>query len=279
MIDIIKEKQNLEHFELYPQIVVYRNLLPDIKNLYDIMNDSSLNSNGQYYLKEWTQWAHFGTYTQPRSEGEPGSTSGEMYDKEKYLVDSVKEAYHKAISDYIMKYNIDLPESSRVMGGSFSKYNENIDHMKNNLTMQYHTDFIICEKDMPGPKFLITCTMYINDDYDGGEIEFFINGDVVTHKPKAGDIVIFPSGEPYYHSVKTIKNGQKLLVRNFIVYEYEGSKEWLQKQKQIGAYRWAQMEFERIEKESPTNMLYVKNGKKITYEEAINDYESRNVRY
>jgi len=125
---------------------------------------------------------------------------------------------------------------------------------------------------MPGPKFFITCTMYINDDYKGGDIEFFVDGKLINHKPKAGDILIFPSEEPYYHGVKLIEDGYKFFVRNFVMEPFEGTKEWLDNQKKYGAYRWALMEQERIEKEDPKNMVYIHNGERITHEQAQSGY-------
>ena len=136
------------------------------------------------------------------------------------------------------------------------------------MTMQYHTDYIISQSDMPGPKFHITCTFYINDDYKGGEIEFYINGKFITHKPKAGDIVIFPSTPPYYHGVKLIESGNKFMIRNFVMTKYKGSQEWLDNQNKYGAYNWAKMEIERIENEESYNMVYINNGKEISFDEA-----------
>jgi predicted 2-oxoglutarate/Fe(II)-dependent dioxygenase YbiX len=124
------------------------------------------------------------------------------------------------------------------------------------MTMQYHTDYIIGEKDMPGPKFFLTTTMYINDDYDGGDVEFFVDDKYYPYKPEAGDILIFPSTEPYYHGVKTIKNGNKFFIRNFIQYYYEGSEEWLKNQRYFGAVNWMKKETERLEKETRSNMKY-----------------------
>ena len=274
MINLIKNNENFEVIELMPKVFVYRNAMPDIKNLHSIMKDSEENSNGKYYLKTWDKWAHFGTYTQHKSEHEPFE-DGEMYDKEKYFVETVNNTYSKVISHYVEKLNIDLPESARFSGCSFSKYEPNIDHMANNMTMQYHTDFIMSQKDMPGEKFLITCTMYINDDYDGGNIEFFVDGKTYDYKPEAGDILVFPSIAPYYHGVKTIKNGRKFFVRNFVMYEYEGSEEWLANQKRLGAYRWAKMEIQRIEEEDPRNMIYLENGERLPYEEVEGRYSNK----
>lgn len=76
--------------------------------------------------------------------------------------------------------------------------------------------------------------LYLNDDYEGGEISFSIKGydalgneerphgdyniavetDKVTFglKPKAGSCLIFPSVAPYHHTAHLIKNGSKYMV-------------------------------------------------------------------
>jgi hypothetical protein len=83
--------------------------------------------------------------------------------------------------------------------------------------------------------------VYVNDDYDGGELSFIIrpydlrnpknghlqpkkeatdpaNKDLVdfTIKPKAGQALIFPSTHPYKHQVHLMKNGDKYMFPGFI---------------------------------------------------------------
>jgi hypothetical protein len=75
--------------------------------------------------------------------------------------------------------------------------------------------------------------MYLNDDYEGGEISFTIrdpNG-VITGgtpdpdlelspkdsytfavKPKAGSVIIFPPSPPYHHTAHLVKSGFKYMV-------------------------------------------------------------------
>lgn len=53
----------------------------------------------------------------------------------------------------------------------------------------------------------ISGLIYINDDYDGGEI-YFPDTDVLI-KPKPGQLVMFPSGHQYRHGVTEIKNGER----------------------------------------------------------------------
>lgn len=52
---------------------------------------------------------------------------------------------------------------------------------------------------------------YLNDNYDGGEL-YFPNQDFL-YKPKAGDIVTFPSGGTEYpHEVKKVKSGKRYTI-------------------------------------------------------------------
>jgi hypothetical protein len=79
--------------------------------------------------------------------------------------------------------------------------------------------------------------MYLNDDYEGGEISFNVKDGVLTStddaasedfnsplnhdrimfhvKPKAGSVIIFPSTDPYSHTAHLIKGGSKYMVPSF----------------------------------------------------------------
>jgi hypothetical protein len=269
LLNIIKDIEDLEHIELYPRVVVYKNMLSNPEAAYDTLmkSESSKEKNG--YLSEWSPWSSFGTYSQPKTPDMLDSIpTNDQFNLEKKLQEEIANSYNKVISHYTKKYSIDLPESSHFSGNSYCKYFDGLDSLKNNLTMQYHTDYVIAEKEMPGPKFHITCTFYINDNYKGGDLCFYVNGDEFSYKPSAGDIVVFPSNEPYWHGVKTITDGNKFFIRNFVMYDYEGSPEWLANQRKYGAKRWFNLEMERLEKDIKTTMLYVKDGNIITYSDA-----------
>lgn len=249
----------ISHITLCHGVEIYKGLLPEAADFAKELSISEKENTGDYYLRKWDQWSIFGTYTQQKHNADEPAIKGPRYDREKYMCDEIYAAYSKAISHYINKYDVKLPHGAALMTSSFSKYNPDVESMGNGLSMQYHTDFILSEKDMPGPKFFLTCTTYLNDDYDGGDIIFYIEGEdhVFPYKPEAGDICVFPSGLPYFHGVKTIRNGEKFFIRNFISYTYDGSKEWLDNQKYYGAYKWGKMEQARIERESESAMRYV----------------------
>lgn len=64
-----------------------------------------------------------------------------------------------------------------------------------------------------GPKYVCTVSavIYLNDDYDGGEIHFPRLDDIVI-KPSYGDIAVFPSNYIYEHASLPIKSGTKYCV-------------------------------------------------------------------
>jgi predicted 2-oxoglutarate/Fe(II)-dependent dioxygenase YbiX len=59
----------------------------------------------------------------------------------------------------------------------------------------------------------ISVVMYLNDNYEGGELYFREQG--VTIKAKSGDIVIFPSKTPFFHESRPIISGTKYICPGF----------------------------------------------------------------
>lgn len=77
---------------------------------------------------------------------------------------------------------------------------------------------------------LYSIVMYFNDDYEGGEISFFIEGNKRSRpkadiedknidfwvKPEPGSAMVFPSTYPYLHQSHPIKVGKKYMSTSFI---------------------------------------------------------------
>jgi hypothetical protein len=64
-----------------------------------------------------------------------------------------------------------------------------------------------------GPSYncTVSAVIYINDDYEGGEIKF-PRLDNFVYTPKVGDIAIFPSNYIYEHASLPMKTGTKYCV-------------------------------------------------------------------
>jgi Rps23 Pro-64 3,4-dihydroxylase Tpa1-like proline 4-hydroxylase len=56
----------------------------------------------------------------------------------------------------------------------------------------------------------IATLIYLNDDYEGGELVFETHG--ITIKPKVGDLLIFPGNLNYPHEVKEVVSGTRYTV-------------------------------------------------------------------
>lgn len=74
-----------------------------------------------------------------------------------------------------------------------------------------------------GPAYVTTISLvaYLNDDYEGGEL-YFPRFDL-TLKPKAGDVVFFPSTFVYEHSSKPMITGTKYSVVVMTDYNSRGN--------------------------------------------------------
>lgn len=62
----------------------------------------------------------------------------------------------------------------------------------------------------------VSLVAYVNDDYEGGELYFRLQG--LNIKPKAGDLYIFPSNYMYPHQAKPVKSGVKYSIVTMLDY-------------------------------------------------------------
>lgn len=250
-----------EYIEIYPHIFIYKNLFPDHKRLYDVLKESSINGIGKYLLNKWKDWFVFGSYVDEKdisfqqnsilvdSKKQEISETDGFFNEELYLVLRVKGAVNRAMCHYIGANNVDLPHDAYMTKPNYAKYYPDVTlgflHDQE-LTMNYHTDYLMGEWFWENQNFLITSTTYMNDDYESGEISFFIDGDIVTYKPEAGDVLVFPSGSPlyapaknpYFHGVQKIKSGEKYLIRTYVKYPQKGNDLWHKNVEKYGIEEW-----------------------------------------
>lgn len=99
-----------------------------------------------------------------------------------------------AVSSAVSKYNQEHGpvEVSKDSGYELLRYN------MGGLFAE-HTDVY------DGAPRVISCSISLNDDFEGGEWSFF--GGEVKFKPKKGSIVVFPSNFMFPHEIKTVTAG------------------------------------------------------------------------
>lgn len=251
---------------IYPRVVVYKNLLPESSKYVDLLKYSETQEPKYQFLK-WDDWYGFGDFmnigmpNEEEIEDLVPNSDDEYELRQIEFIKKMSSVFFSVTKDYIEEYNIELP--NWVPGGlSICKYNPT-DHGID-YAMFYHTDYRIGDSEKPGNKFAITCTIYLNDDYDGGGLKFLRddNGDIIDYKPEAGDIVVFPSGDPitgashYYHGVDRISNGNKYFIRCFWMYNYEGSEEWHKNVEKYGQEVWEKMHDEQMLKDNKSGKFH-----------------------
>jgi len=120
------------------------------------------------------------------------------------LVEAAYDAYTKLssnldpiVDEYVKEFSVAVT----------SKEPYQILRYKESNFFRYHVD------DSPNRPRRLSYCYYVNDDYEGGELHF--GKFDKTIKPKAGQLVVFPSNYLYAHAARPILNGTKYVVSSW----------------------------------------------------------------
>lgn len=237
---------------LYDKVTVYNGYIKNTDKYKQLLIDSELGVEKPFYFGEWGPWYELGTMMNigMLDKGEklkPLSENNEHEKLQREFLEALSDAFFTTTEDYIKEWDITYPKWAK-SGLSICKYVPTIEKNLAHMALQYHTDTHHFNEDSPGNKFAVTCTMYLNDDYEGGEISFLdeSSGKVVKYKPKAGDVIVFPSGEPYYHGIHQVYNKDRYIIRTWWFEDFPGTEEWHENEKKYGKDEWKRMEDVRI---------------------------------
>jgi predicted 2-oxoglutarate/Fe(II)-dependent dioxygenase YbiX len=89
------------------------------------------------------------------------------------------------------------------VGGKYDVHNDCESWINGNLKQ-------VCDRD-------VSVLVYLNDDYEGGELEFPDWG--CTFKPKAGTVIAFPSYIEFSHRVHPVTKGERFSLVSWIATE------------------------------------------------------------
>jgi predicted 2-oxoglutarate/Fe(II)-dependent dioxygenase YbiX len=184
----------------YDKIHYYTNAIPNPQEIINIVEETDHLLSDQTALSQWKDWgASDGLYTFGKQKKEIIENKGFGPEQANYVLDKIKTSIINVSLDYQKVHGISIGE---LMPISISKYDTG-------KTMGSHVDFYGGE----GPQPVISVVAYLNDDYEGGEIEF--RDQNIKIKPEAGSIVIFPSKEPYFHASLPVISGIKYMTPGF----------------------------------------------------------------
>lgn len=201
---------------LEEKVYYYTNVIEDPKKLMEaIEGDESTN---------WGEWAacsgeHY-VYGTDRNIVSSKSQGIEDPNND-YIYDTIKNAFDIVARDYAAAQGIegdpklfDIYPIKKYQSGTY---------------MGAHFD-----QQEGDERLKVSFVMYLNDDYEGGEISFTIaspdgpmysggpepdfalakdQGDYTFYvKPEAGSIIVFPPSPPYHHTAHLVKSGFKYMV-------------------------------------------------------------------
>ncbi len=200
-LELLKDDHNINYTKLHDDIYVYHGMLTKPFE-YILSKIDMLESGDDKPITSWSIWGS------SNSDDENRYIFGEQkrFDEKKCLEDVDYNEIYRVLSQpiilasyhYGLKHAIEIGSMTAL---SVSRYFEG-------KFMGSHTDSYELD-DKP----TISVVMYLNDDYEGGEL-YFREQDV-TVKAKAGDIVIFPSKPPFFHESKAIISGTKYICPGF----------------------------------------------------------------
>jgi len=259
----------MKKIDLIPHVSVYRDYLSNVDEILSFLKKTKDEKIKTSFINEWETWNETGFVSKTNYTYNVDLDSiFQIYKKEYNMLIELKHSIMKIEQEHLdewknigyLKYDI---KDYQITSNSYELYCAPLDYVMHGVTelekrlaMFYHTDAHQFDTESKKDHHLFTVVAYLNDDYEDGEISFYDenNFTINYYKPKKGDVIVFPSFYPYFHAVEPITNGQKFIVRTFILHNYEGSKKWNRLYERLGT-KWLDMEADRIEKEW-TNSKY-----------------------
>ena len=208
----------IKKIELAPGIVVYKDVLPERKNFIEFLEEGALKN-----LFKWNKGSII---------------NNDEYKSEDKTTDIVNTKI-RDVEAFVIKY---FGEIVKYEGDKFENFNNFKRHANNMIfkslreaEMNYKEQFAINfdthdayqilkygkghffdlhQDDSKSYPRRISFSYYLNDDYEGGEIEFPRFN--LKIKAEAGDMLIFPSNYPYTHLVHEVTQGIRYTIVDWI---------------------------------------------------------------
>lgn len=219
--------------QLFDKVYYYKNVVEDPKALIDLLESTESDEYKSLFSK-WNDWQScsgemyvYGSEKIVTSLNEAElrrKYSGQELENTLKVIDQIMGGMKRVCEDYSLK----IGESSKIMlmqHLAVKKY-------KAGTYMGAHYD-----QQEGDQRLKYSLVMYLNDDYEGGELSFNIKPGITTGtedaprpdfdeavnkekmmfhiKPEPGSVIIFPSTSPYSHTAHLVKSGFKYMVPGF----------------------------------------------------------------
>jgi hypothetical protein len=215
----------MEREILEEKVYYYTNVIEDPKKLVEAIENDNKD--------QWGEWMACSGEKYVYGTDKTIALTADANEKDKYIYSTLKKAFDDVARDYAKAQGIteepklfDMYPIKKYQAGTY---------------MGAHFD-----QQEGDERLKVSFVMYLNDDYEGGEISFTIKSpdgpispggkqiDVPVNysgpnpdmeiakndpdsftffvKPKAGSIIVFPPSPPYHHTAHLVKSGEKIMV-------------------------------------------------------------------
>jgi hypothetical protein len=195
--------------EIAPGIVVYSNVIPDSENLHKDIEEGMKSANLNWIgakVKEGNKTDEVNTMSRDTQ------TIGIPYKGgiEELTAQEMTTAFFTMANNLFFEHFDPIEKDYMADYGIFTTWHDTYGILKYGAGQKFtnHID------DHPDYHRRISTVYYLNDDYTGGEINFPRFD--ITFKPKANQMIVFPSTYVYNHSVSPVIEGQRYAVVSWL---------------------------------------------------------------
>lgn len=176
------------------------------KKYIEFLEELDSNESSYPYVEKWKEWKASNDdlcYGQKKQINDLNSLSNDenLNKRILYIINAIKEPFLLCSINYLKAREMGSP--TKIKNFAINKYfpgkemGPHLDSYGNSI------------------KKTFTMLIYLNDNYDGGEIEFTNHN--IKIKPEEGSVIIFPTYSPYMHKSYPVESGNKY----FCIAEFE----------------------------------------------------------
>jgi hypothetical protein len=196
--------------KLDDNILYFTGIIDSPEQYISVLENTENNKDYNLVISPWEKW-NSSYESDPEDVYQYGLRKRFIPQEIDYVKDSVKETslyLINTIQNATIYARNEYKRINNIRENIYGYINFNIQKYQPGTTMGPHCD--TADGDSTLKYSLVT---YLNDDYEGGEIEFTNQG--IKIKPEAGSLIMFPSYEPYLHMSHTITSGWKYMSPSF----------------------------------------------------------------
>lgn len=191
--------------EIAPGIVVYSDVIPDSENLYIDIEQGMKSANLEWHSARVKTGSND---DELNTDSRDTQTIGIPYKGkiEKVSVQSMSDSFFTMLNNLFFEHFDPIEKDYMSDYGIFSTWHDTYGILKYGAGQKFNNHI----DDHPDYHRRVSTVYYLNDNYTGGEINFPRFG--ITFKPKANQMIVFPSTYVYNHSVSPVIEGERYAV-------------------------------------------------------------------